>query len=364
MAFWWKKSPKTPSDYVKHLNEQLDKLESASAGSDLRKKAQDECGKYIAGTKHFLLKETDPVPTQEALDELYYWIYQSDLFFTLLHSFPNLDFEARKDVAMIYCICLSRSKDNKFPTVDYLLTKPKFVSMLLKTSEVCITRPGGSDIFLTASGMILETIKQEQLCRLIIRDQQIWKFFDFTRLGSFEISSSSLQVLTELFTTHPKLVSVEFFSNEDNMNQFIDRINKLMAHGNYVTKRQSVKLLGTLIFNRVNKNLMTTYINNSDNVKLVMILLSDRSKNLQLESFNIFKVVVANPRKSKPVLDVLVKNRDKLLNFLEQFGTDNKDSTFLDEKEFIVEQIEALPRIVPASGEYTLGTSPQKNMLL
>lgn len=364
MAFWWKKSPKTPSDYVKHLNEQLDKLESASAGSDLRKKAQDECGKYIAGTKHFLLKETDPVPTQEALDELYYWIYQSDLFFTLLHSFRNLDFEARKDVAMIYCICLSRSKDNKFPTVDYLLTKPKFVSMLLKTSEVCITRPGGSDIFLTASGMILETIKQEQLCRLIIRDQQIWKFFDFTRLGSFEISSSSLQVLTELFTTHPKLVSVEFFSNEDNMNQFIDRINKLMAHGNYVTKRQSVKLLGTLIFNRVNKNLMTTYINNSDNVKLVMILLSDRSKNLQLESFNIFKVVVANPRKSKPVLDVLVKNRDKLLNFLEQFGTDNKDSTFLDEKEFIVEQIEALPRIVPASGEYTLGTSPQKNMVL
>lgn len=148
------------------------------------------------------------------------------------------------------------------------------------------------------------------------------------------------------------------------MTRFIDKINKLMAHGNYVTKRQSVKLLATLILNRINNQLMTTYINSSDNVKLIMILLSDRSKNLQLESFNIFKVVVANPRKSKPVLDVLVKNRDKLLNFFEQFGVDNKDSTFLDEKEFVVEQIEALPRIVATNGEYSLGTSPEKNLVM
>ena len=267
MAFWWKKSPKTPSDYVKHLIEQLEKLETSVAGSDNRKKAQDECGRYIVGTKHFLLKETDPVPTPEALDELYYSIYQSDLFFSLLFSFSNLDFEARKDVAMIYCICLSRSSDNKLPTVDYLLTKPKFISLLLKSSEACITKPGGSDVFLTISGMILETIKQEQLCRIILKDPQIWKYFDFTRLGSFEISTSSLQILSELFTVHPKLVATEYFNSEENMTRFIDKINKLMAHGNYVTKRQSVKLLATLILNRINNQLMTTYINSSDNVK-------------------------------------------------------------------------------------------------
>lgn len=363
MTFWWKKSPKTPSDYVKHLLEQLEKLETSIIGSDNRKKVQDECSKYIAGTKHFLLKETDPIPSQEALDELYFSIYQCDLFFPLLSSFQSLDFESRKDVAMIYCICLNRTKDNKLPTVDYLLTKPKFIAALLRSSEACIAKPGGNDVFLTLSNMVLETIKREQLCRLILKDTQFWRYFDFTRLSSFEISTSSLQVLTELFTCHPKLVATEFFGNEENMNRFIEKTNGLMAHGNYVTKRQTVKLLATLILNRSNNQLMTKYINSSDNVKLVMILLSDRSKNLQLESFNIFKVIVANPRKSKPVLDVLVKNRDKLLNFFSQFGLENKDSTFLDEKEFVIEQIEALPRIVTTNADSNLGTSPQKNLV-
>lgn len=361
MAFWWKKSPKTPSDYVKLLTEQLTKFETSS-NSDNRRKIQDDCSKYLTGTKHFILGETDPAPTSEAIEELYAAIYQSDLLYDLLIHFADLEFEARKDVALLFATCLRRSSDNKFTTVDYLVTKPRIISVLLRTAELSINKPNSNTIFLTVGGIVTECLKYEQLCRIIIKDPQLWRYFEFALMGSFEISTESMQILNDVFTVHKKLVATEFFNQETKSQKFVHKINKLMAHGNYVTKRQSVKLLSTLILNRSNNQLMTAYINSPENLKLIMILLSDRSKNLQIESFNVFKVFVANPRKSKPVMDILVKNRDKLLHYFEHFGSDSKDGTLSDEKEFVVQQIEILPRLVSSNSESSLGTSPQKNI--
>lgn len=358
MAFWWKKTPKTASDYARLLSEQLNKFDNASA-SDSRRKVQDECSKYLSGIKHFLLGDFEPEPSCESVDELYDAIYQLDILHDLLAKMPELEFEPRKDVALIFATCLRRSRDNKFVTVDYLVTKPQTLSLMLRTPELALTKPNASDLFLKSCSIILECLKYEQLCRMMLRDPQLWVFFDLARGGSFEVSTESLQILTSFFTVHHKLVSTEFFSHQANLQKLIDKINKLMAHGNYVTKRQSVKLLHSLIMIRSYNQFLTTYINSPENLKLIMILLSDRSKNLQMGSFNIFKVFVANPRKSKPVSDIMVKNRDKLLHYLASFNADSKDTTFLDEKEYVVQEIESLPRLVSPNSDLTLGTSPQ-----
>ncbi|SCU77560.1 LAMI_0A01552g1_1 [Lachancea mirantina] len=362
MAFWWKKSPKSPSDYAKLLSEQLNKFETAST-ADSRRKTQDECSKYLTGTKHFMLGEVDPAPSTESLDELFGAIYHTDLLYDLLAHLTDLDFEACKDVALIFSTCLRRSKDNKLVTVDFLVARPRFIALMLRTTELALAKSNSNDLFLTVGSVVLECVKYEQLCRLILKDQQMWKFFDYARQGSFEVSTESLQILTNTFTSHHKLVSTEFFSQPVLLSRFISRLNKLIAHGNYVTKRQSIKLLYNLIMVRAYNQLLTSYINSPENLKLIMILLSDRSKNLQIGSFNVFKVFIANPRKSKQVLDILIKNREKLLQYFENFNTDSKDSTFLDEKDYVSQEIEALPRLVSSGSEPYLGSSPQKNLV-
>ncbi|GMM53772.1 Hym1 protein [Maudiozyma humilis] len=351
VAFWWKKNPKTPSDYVKLISEQLAKISSAST-SDSRKKAQEECTKYLIGLKHFVIGDMDPKPTPEGLDELYLAILGADLFYDLILHFSELEFEARKEVSLIFSICLGYSKDNKLVTVDYLVSQPRTLALMLRSTELALQHKGASqDIFLVLGNMIIECIKYEQLCRIFLKDQQLWKFFDFTGLPNFEISTESLQILSNLFTTHSNLVSKEFFCSEHSRTKFIRNINKLMAHGNYVIKRQSTKLLASLIIIRSNNQLMNQYIDSADNLKLIMTLMTDKSKNLQLEAFNVFKVIVANPRKTKPVFDILTKNRTSLLKYLDGFGLDNQDSTFLEEREFIIHQIDGLPRIVCSSNE-------------
>ena len=76
----------------------------------------------------------------------------------------------------------------------------------------------------------------------------------------------------------------------------------------------------------------------------MMNLLRDKSRNIQFEAFHVFKVFVANPNKTKPVLDILLKNQDKLLKFLAEFHNDRTDDEqFNDEKAFLMKQIQELP---------------------
>lgn len=56
------------------------------------------------------------------------------------------------------------------------------------------------------------------------------------------------------------------------------------------------------------------------------------------------KVFVANPNKSHAVQRILISNREKLLRFLPSFLEDRtEDEQFIDEKSFLIRQIEQLP---------------------
>lgn len=51
-----------------------------------------------------------------------------------------------------------------------------------------------------------------------------------------------------------------------------------------------IQLLGELLLDRHNFTTMSQYISNPDNLKLMMKMLIDRSRNIQFEAFHVFKV--------------------------------------------------------------------------
>jgi len=116
----------------------------------------------------------------------------------------------------------------------------------------------------------------------------------------------------------------------------------LVQSSNYVTKRQSLKLLGEILLDRTNFAVMTRYIASEDNLKTMMNLLRDKSKNIQFEAFHVFKVFVANPKKTPQIATILKRNKEKLIVFLQNFHNDKEDEQFNDEKQFLLTQIRAL----------------------
>lgn len=136
-----------------------------------------------------------------------------------------------------------------------------------------------------------------------------------------------------------------------------------------------MQLLGELLLDRHNFTIMTKYISKPENLKLMMNLLRDKSRNIQFEAFHVFKVkeksiinmafdtpylyilrviflrrqvFVANPNKTQPILDILLKNQTKLIEFLSKFQNDRtEDEQFNDEKTYLVKQIRDLKRPAP-----------------
>ncbi len=97
----------------------------------------------------------------------------------------------------------------------------------------------------------------------------------------------SLPLTQETLTRHKPMVAQYLSTSYD---RFFSSYQTLILSPNYVTKRQSLKLLGEILLDRANFNVMTRYIASKENLQVVMNTLRDKSKNIQFEAFHVFKV--------------------------------------------------------------------------
>ncbi|XP_030071667.1 calcium-binding protein 39 isoform X1 [Microcaecilia unicolor] len=302
--------------------------------------ATEEVSKNLVAMKDILYGTNEKEPQTESVAQLAQELYNSGLLSTLVADLQLIDFEGKKDVAQIFNNILRRQIGTRTPTVEYICTQQNILFMLLKGYE-------SPEIALNCGIMLRECIRHEPLAKIILWSEQFYDFFRYVEMSTFDIASDAFATFKDLLTRH-KLLSAEFL--EQHYDRFFSEYEKLLHSENYVTKRQSLKLLGELLLDRHNFTIMTKYISKPENLKLMMNLLRDKSRNIQFEAFHVFKVFVANPNKTQPILDILLKNQTKLIEFLSKFQNDRtEDEQFNDEKTYLVKQIRDLKR--PAQQE-------------
>ena len=183
---------------------------------------------------------------------------------------------------------------------------------------------GTSHVALLAGSMVRECLRIESVCDYLLRDgRSLAKMFEtcvrpcgrcvcmwclaaqrkhtlmssrlwlwwvrhrFVHSNKFEVSSDVLATLRELFTYHKTLVATFLKANYD---ATFAAYKKLLDSKNYVTRRQSLKLLGELLLDRNNREVMMRYVGDRQNLRTIMMLLSDPRPNIQFEAFHVFKV--------------------------------------------------------------------------
>jgi len=331
---------KSPNDLIKSLQEALLVLEkcpidpSQPAKDKKVEKAQEDVSRLLLLLKNMLYGTNDQEPqTDIAVASLAQEMYSSNILILLIHNLSKIEFEAKKDVAQIFNNILRRQIGARSPTVEYICTCPDILIVLMKGYD-------RHDIALNCGTMLRECARYEALAKIILYSEHFYDFFTYVEGSTFDIASDAFSTFKELLTRH-KSLSAEFL--ESHYDSFFDRYQRLLNSENYVTKRQSLKLLGELLLDRHNFSIMTRYISSPDNLKLMMTMLKDRSRSIQFEAFHVFKVFVANPNKPKPILDILLRNKDKLVDFLSKFQTERADDEqFNDEKAYLVKQIREL----------------------
>ncbi|KAJ9233985.1 hypothetical protein DTO207G8_9007 [Paecilomyces variotii] len=367
MAFFFNRGrTRQPSDVARTVKDLLARIEETPGIA----KVEEDLAKQLSQVK-LMVQGTQEVDTSpEQVQALVQAVIQEDLLYELARSIRLLPFESRKDTQTIFSHILRfkhpQSTNGDPPVISYIVhNRPEVIVELCRGYEY-------SQSAMPCGTILREALRFDVIAAIILYDQSaegepairlsdlqagivqsgegvFWKFFGWIDQGSFEVSADAFTTFREILTRHKTLVSGYLATNFD---LFFSRYNSILVQSDsYVTKRQSIKLLGEILLDRANYNVMTAYVDSGEHLKLCMKLLKDDRKMVQYEGFHVFKVFVANPNKSVAVQRILINNRDRLLKFLPKFLEDRTDDDqFTDEKSFLVRQIELLPKEPVAPG--------------
>ncbi|CZS97404.1 conidiophore development protein hymA [Rhynchosporium agropyri] len=361
MSFLFGRRPRTNTvDLPKQAKDQIQKLDGPSGAAKA-----EELAKTLGQMKFVLQGTQETESSPEQVYALVTGMIQEDLLYLLAVNLWRLPFESRKDTQVIFSYVLRFRPPTASPK-----SEPIALSYVINNRpEVLVELCNGYDHkeSATPAGTVLrEVLKSHSAAAIILFDDQsvgspgpkgltginqelrqsgngvFWKFFKWIDQGSFEVGADAFTTFRELLTKHKQLVAQYLSTNFD---LFFDKYNNILVKSeSYVTKRQSIKLLGEILLDRANYAVMTAYVDRGEHLKICMNLLRDERKMVQYEGFHVFKVFVANPHKSIAVQKILLINRERLLVFLKEFLQDRtEDEQFIDEREFLIKQIKNMP---------------------
>ena len=270
-----------------------------------------------------------------------------DLLYELAVALHNLPFEARKDTQTIFSHILrfkpphGNSPDP--PVISYIVhNRPEIIIELCRGYE-------HSQSAMPCGTILREALKFDVIAAIILYDQSkegepairltevqpnvpqrgtgvFWRFFHWIDRGTFELSADAFTTFRvsasktsflrnypntklfpqEILTRHKSLVTGYLATNFD---YFFAQFNTFLVQSeSYVTKRQSIKLLGEILLDRANYSVMMRYVESGENLKLCMKLLRDDRKMVQYEGFHVFKVCEGRNLYDRVGCDVLTMN--------------------------------------------------------
>lgn len=270
---------------------------------------------------------------------------EGDLLLLIVSNLTLMEFETRKDAVQIFDNLLRRDIDEH----SGMCVARKVAENGGEVLKNLMEGYNNGDIALNCGSMLRECIRHENLAKLLLESALFWRFFELVEVSDFDVASDAFATFKEVLTKHVR-ASAKFI--EGNTEHFMTSYNGLLKSANYVTRRQSLKLLGEMLLERTNFRIMTDYIASPNNLRLIMNLLLDSRKNIQFEAFHVFKIFVANPVKPADVKNILVRNKAKMLAYLTDFLTDREDEQFQEDRHLVLEEIRSLPD--PEVGEESL----------
>ena len=354
----------------------LDAVSAERSGSD-SSSAADEAGasisQMVGGMKRALYGTPDAPPDRAMASQAASEILNSTVLDVLLRKLRVLPFDCRRDTTQVFAAILRKEP----AAVEWLLpstttTASSSSSSSSSSDNVCVISAASSSSSSTAGSvagdrggrqtaligllegcaapetalhcgaMLREAIRHEPLARWLLEEPLTFQILcRCLESAHFDVASDAFATARELLTRHRALVAAFLDTRHE---AFFAQYGRLIRSPSYVTKRQSLKLLGELLLDRANFATMTRFIASADHLKAVMGLLRDPSPSIQYEAFHCFKIFVANPRKDGQVLDLLQRNRTRLLAFLEPFlaAREAQDENFRGEKAFLIEEIQKL----------------------
>ncbi|CAL5409381.1 unnamed protein product [Camellia sinensis] len=260
----FKSKPKTPVDLVRLTRDLLIYVDqNPDSRETKREEKMLELNKLIRELKSILYGNGEAEPVSEACAQL---------------TQDGQLLQARKDATQVVANLQRQQVQFRLIACDYLEANIDLMDILVLGYE-------NTDMALHYGTMLRECIRHQSVARYVLESENVKKFFDYIQLPNFDIAADASATFKELLTRHKSTVA-EFLSK----NYDWEYNSKLLESTNYITRRQAIKLLGDMLLDRSNCAVMTRYVSSRDNLRILMNLLRESSKSIQIEAFHVFKI--------------------------------------------------------------------------
>ncbi|XP_059282810.1 putative MO25-like protein At5g47540 isoform X3 [Lycium ferocissimum] len=322
-----KAKPKLPADVVRRVRLLLEAVDSLDDNVDPKRfDKMQELDTLLHEMKSILYGSNECEPAVEACAQLTQEFFRDNTLRLIIVCLPKLNLEARKDATRIVANLQRQPVNSRLIASDYLEANTDLMDHLVSGYD-------DPSLALHYGAMLRECIRHQVVARYVLKSEHMKKFFDHMQIPEFDVAADATATFKELMTRHKSTVAEFLFENYD---WFFPEFNaKLLESANYITRRQAIKLLGDILLDRSNSAVMTRYVSSKDNLRILMNLLREASKNIQLDAFHVFKLFVANRNKPSDIINIIVANRSKLLRFFASFRID-KDEQFEADKAQVV----------------------------
>lgn len=161
MNFIFKSKHRSPAELVRNIRDAIARMDSGSGSSEAKRKAGEEMTKNLYQMKVILYGDGENEPQPELVAQLAQEVYNQDALQLLVSNMWRFEFEARKDASQIFNNLLRRQIGARWPTVEYLTTKPEVLFTALKGYE-------NSEVALNTGMVLREMLRHDSLAKILL----------------------------------------------------------------------------------------------------------------------------------------------------------------------------------------------------
>jgi calcium binding protein 39 len=166
----------------------------------------------------------------------------------------------------------------------------------------------------------------------------------FTQLlvgSDFDRVATAYGTYDALLTTFPKK-SAKFLQKGNNWQICQIQFKQLLASPNYLVQLNFLPILFRFLTPPESRELFFRYLEDLENLQVVMALLRDRSHRIRSGAYSLFKFFVQNPRRAECITSALKSNSPQLCKCLDDLPLDGNDPALEDEKRSVIAILQEL----------------------
>lgn len=277
-------------------------------------------------------------PQLEEVTSLVSSLLQADLPSPLVQSLCFLSFETRKDamwLVVAFLRCGTIVPELYGSIVGYFIAHPDMLRCIVQGCW-------DADVGCVCAHLFRECARHSELAEVFLSD---WRaeveLIAAARDRNFDVACEAFASLRELLLEQKSVAARHI---QAHYSEFITIYKGLLQEPDYVRRRLALALIGDMLLDVSFSEVMLRYVRDDDLLRLHMDLLLDPSPKVQLATFHVLKLFIANPAKPPQAETILRRNISGLCKRIAKLpALREEDDDLKDDVEAVLKMLCALP---------------------